>query len=127
EKATKLGGKPQNAIDSKVPLLDPEQKAYLAGGVDGEGCVYASGNQIGITIAHTNLRWLLDIQRMTRGGRIYEHKPRGANWRPCWSLNFEKFESIDILKQILAYLYIKKTKALEALTIVDLEPYKWIL
>ncbi len=121
-----LGHKPTWVKDSKIYSLNLEQRAYLAAAIDGEGCIQIpERRQIGINITQANRKWLEDIQKMTGGGTIYEHG--GRQPRSCWQLNFSKYESIDILRQVLDYLYIKKVKALEVLAVVDLEPYCWVL
>lgn len=90
--------------------LSVEQAAYLAGAIDGEGCISSCGfSSLRVAIANTNRPWLEQLQTWV-GGTIQEHRGR-FNKRPSYSLVLRVEESGEALAQCQPYLILKKKQA----------------
>lgn len=100
-------------------MTNKENLIYLAGLMDGEGCICcinpsAEPNKcklvLEIAITHQpTLQWV----KLLFGGNVYKNvrSPRQNNlWR--WRLN--AVEAVALLKEIIPYLKIKKEEAIEA-------------
>ena len=107
--------------------LAETDKAYLAGLIDGEGCVSIrkwkdKGKYFGYTlcldIANSNpklVKWIVE----NFGGKIYSYKFKNPNHkiRHDWRIYHQR--AADILLTVLPYLVIKKTQALLAIEFRD--------
>lgn len=91
-------------------MLTPEQAAYLAGVIDGEGCITTSGPRgIRLQIANTNRPWLEALREWV-GGTLHEHRGK-FNKRPSFSLSFTIQETQEALAQCQPFLMIKQQQA----------------
>ncbi len=103
--------------------LSETEKAYIAGLLDGEGCLTVgrlkphNGKRehrfiCRILVVNTDLTMMLWLQKTVGDGGIYEYKKAGGeNWKPChrWYLNGQK--SIELIRQVYPYLQIKRRQA----------------
>lgn len=87
---------------------------YLAGFVDGEGCVHIEKDKnyyrCRIFISNTNKNILEKIQEQY-GGSLYEHKKRITNRKTIYHLDFSGEKAQQLIKQIKDKLIIKQTQA----------------
>lgn len=103
--------------------FDKVQLAYLAGIVDGEGHISISRQKSlhcrkgyvhrpVVSISNTQLKLMNRLQAWF-GGHIKTHKLREfMNFKPVYEWNvWSVDEQIDILQNILPYLFLKKTQA----------------
>lgn len=91
-------------------MLTSEQAAYIAGVIDGEGCITTSGlRHFRVQIANTNSEWLEHLARWV-GGTVQEHRGR-FNKRPSFSLSLGVRESQEALRQCQPFLMIKHRQA----------------
>ncbi len=95
--------------------MDVAERAYLAGILDGEGClsVYTREKKYitpTVQISNTKRALLRWIQRRL-GGSIYAYAPRVGNRKQCylWSCAGEKAR--NIVREARPYLVIKKKQA----------------
>jgi hypothetical protein len=100
--------------------LSEAEKGYLAGIIDGEGCIRLSRSKtkrgtptyhIQVIISNTSLtlmNWLV----AKVGGRSYKGSKGEDHWREryCWAMPGNK-RAITFLKEITPYLVIKKPQA----------------
>lgn len=115
-------------------MVTPEQAAYVAGAIDGEGHLGLSKERpdpgVGrvsaryafrASIANTNKAWLEQI-RQWFGGTIYQHRRegRGDNRRDAYDLRFRRSEVRALLAATMPYLLIKKRHAELLLTYFEL-------
>jgi hypothetical protein len=105
-----------------VPELSPENAAYIAGIVDGEGCIYLhTGGFIGrrsyrprwvVTITNTNknlIDWLHD-KIGTGNISLVSSNPLGV--KPCYNYQIASQQNIvALLIQLLPYLKVKRERA----------------
>lgn len=103
-------------------VLTKEQSAYLAGLVDGEGCLdfYKTSNKsctrgftfvARMTITNTNLEALISIAQEIGIGKITK-KPRDGNKRKdAYNLFYSPREVRVLLPFIIPYLRMKKKQA----------------
>lgn len=120
---------------SRLKLLTEGMKGYVAGLIDGEGCIviskcnrYRLGLNCWISIANTSLElmnWLVE----NVGGKAYSKNPRQEpllfNGRVCerlpcynWNVN-ATIEVNELLSQIIPFLVIKKEKAQKCIEITS--------
>lgn len=91
-------------------MLTPEQAAYVAGVIDGEGCITTSGHRgFRVQIANTNRPWLETLSGWV-GGTIHGHRGR-FNKRPSFSLSLTIRESQEALAQCQPFLMLKQQQA----------------
>lgn len=84
--------------------------AYLAGYIDGEGCIRDGNNgSISVSITNTYLPTLKDIQAKW-GGSIQDHAT-GPNCRTAWMYRVQGSEAAAMLEAILPFLWEKKQQA----------------
>ena len=103
-----------NTIDYKI--IDVAELAYIAGLLDGEGCITASIEKNGVlrfqlSITNTNknvIEWLA----IKVGGKVYTRTSKNRNWRTCyiWSLA-GNVRIANFLQVIEKFLIIKKQQA----------------
>jgi len=94
--------------------------AYVAGIVDGEGCISIAHNtrpghkypsfELRVTVTSTDL-WLCQMLRMGFAGRIASKSLETSRRLPCWYWSIERAHAAEFLKLILPYLHIKKPQA----------------
>jgi len=110
----------------RKPNLSPEEWAYLAGIIDGEGSLSFFQARKGsrrfhhpmIKISNTN-RDLIDWLKQRIGGRVYRRKkPR---CKPCWTLTISGYTgTYNVLKGVLPHLVVKRRHAEILLQYADL-------
>jgi hypothetical protein len=95
----------------------PLSLEYIAGFIDGEGCIYIPAHLTAgpkLLVTNTDLEVLSDMQAFFGGlGRIHEHSYSGGferrkrcwNW-VCWNRHAE-----TVLRQVLPYLRLKRRRA----------------
>jgi len=112
--------------EPKVNLLSKTDSAYLAGLIDGEGCIMpVNRNKKGritwrLSIANTNAEVLVWVKYATGCGSLIrkntkekEYHLDSYNWQ-CYSWNAKA-----ILEQTINYMIIKKAKAIELIKDLD--------
>lgn len=89
--------------------------AYLAGFVDGEGCVrWHNGPRLEVTNTHRGA--LEDLQTLV-GGEISNPSAKDSKNRPCWRLILHGVPAEVVLFKLLPWLCIKRQ---QAQTVLDL-------
>lgn len=95
--------------------LSETDRAYIAGFIDGEGCItilknkkgkYSSYYALTLTIAQADKLALEDLSAIIGGGKIYKSKSTDTHF-----LTFAPNDSIFLLKEIRPYLRYKKDQA----------------
>lgn len=87
---------------------DPVEIGYLAGIIDGEGCIHRNGNGWNVDVANNNLAlhaWLLSI-----GGSITDRGGKCLHWRVLSSADV-----LDLLELVEPYLMVKREQAQRAI------------
>jgi len=102
-----------------------EDLAYLAGFIDGEGCIgihhrgKAKGRKptVRVSITNTNKDILIWCQNFIGlGGTLKVHdKNRNSNWKTAYRLEYDCKKAEALLKMIVPYLRVKKEQALLAI------------
>jgi len=105
--------------------LAPEQAAYIAGFIDGEGCITASirkGHMNGLLeISSTDsaiIAWLLGVAGV---GSVRSIRPRRRNSKPqkMWRVSLCSVGSV--LRQTLPFMRVRKVQAELLLKLADYE------
>jgi hypothetical protein len=104
--------------------LTETEKAYLAGLIDGEGCITIikckparraanPSYSLQTFINNTDERMLRYCKEVTGAGSISFNPVslRKPTWKNLWNWNLRKQDTIDFLIQILPYLITKKRQA----------------
>lgn len=91
---------------------------WLAGFIDGDGCVYISKkrnkNRIGfqltlrVEIAQSNKKVLEAIKSDIGFGSNIWNKQRSNKWKDAYALKFSSNQALEILEKIYPYLRVKK-------------------
>ena len=99
----------------KETLKIPREKtklAYMAGLVDGEGCLRINKeDRCSVIITNTDIK-MIEWVKFNFGGIIYLEEREKNNWKSCYTINIRKTK--DILKLLIAikpYLTIKIEQA----------------
>jgi hypothetical protein len=104
--------------------MEKSKLGWIAGIIDGEGCIYFKRNQIKgnrknlsfsltVSVVNTDLRIIKAIADFYKGG-IWTKKAQG-NWKEAYRLTLSSQEGYRLLKDIYPYLISKKERAWLAL------------
>lgn len=111
------------------------EKAYIAGIIDGEGCIHITKKpaskittghwsyQVGIYIGNTDKRMLEFVHRLCGGGLKAHKTPEGC--KQCYELYFTGDRVQELLKDILPYLITKKEQAKNVLALPNYRRRVW--
>lgn len=95
-------------------------KAYLAGFLDGEGTIVIGTHgqvnrlSVRVIIGNTNKEILTNLQELW-GGCLSTRQPQKEGWKACSVLEWSTSKAIEILKEVLPYLKLKKEQSLIAI------------
>ena len=87
--------------------------AYVAGIIDGEGCIYIEHGkkgksiQLSVSVGSSD-RWLCEFLKFSFGGCLYEMKSKTL---PCWKWEIRTRQAGQFLEDISPYLRLKKPQA----------------
>ena len=102
-----------------MKICPPADLTYIAGFVDGEGCITlvprkkkgkCNGYFARISIANTNLEILTWIKSYF-GGCLSLRKRRSPRHKPAWELLFSEIQAEEFVKVIMPWLRIKRRQA----------------
>jgi hypothetical protein len=98
------------------------QLAYLAGLIDGEGCIglhIATNNpqrrinprfQCSLVVTNTHKELLEQLQAVF-GGNIFPRKKQKEHHKQCWKWDAQDLGAYEVCKAVLPYLVIKRRQA----------------
>lgn len=105
--------------------LTETEKAYLAGFIDGEGCIDTTkagssniSKRIRLTITNTNEVILRYIKDLIGFGSFYSLRParyQNQNTKECFVYQVCSLQAVQVLKEVLLYLKVKKGQAILAI------------
>ena len=100
--------------------------AYMAGIVDGEGCISVRkrgkwGNHPQVDVVNTNIE-VLELMKCMFGGCILNHHIKSKTRKKCYVWRQSYLPASETLEQLLPYLIIKKRHALLAIQLVTCAP-----
>jgi hypothetical protein len=101
--------------------ISNEDKSYIAGLFDGEGCVHIGGRRhnssynLEVSIANTNLE-VLEWIKSIFGGYVKTHKKAKEYHTQCYSWRVVSKQASEFLECIYSYMRIKKPQADAAIT-----------
>jgi hypothetical protein len=118
-KLSRLRLRTKNSFFQEKVQLSETQKAYIAGAIDGEGCVSFSRNTKKryitplVVIANTNLKWIQSFKIDTKVGSVSEHKTHlwKKNWKPVYNYRLSSEKARWILREVFPYLRLKREQA----------------
>ena len=100
----------------KINRLTPEEAAYLAGLIDGEGTitltrVHRGENRRLVVSVSNNDRCLLDFVRTSIGaGRITNKRTYSARHAPSFAYQISSRQALDLLRHVVPYLKTYRAK-----------------
>jgi hypothetical protein len=113
----------------RLKRLEPDMAAYIAGLVDGEGCLYASvrrrravNNVSGLRVDFEKslsvgmtdravIEWLVEVTGLGTGRRA-NHRSRHPNHRPMWEWRLQgALQLAELLRAIRPWLRVKAGQA----------------
>ena len=99
-----------------IPQSHPDLIPYLAGFIDGEGCL-TFNRQKGersartlLAVANTDRR-PLDLFAATFGGRIHAPRPAAGRWRVVYQWHLYAGDLLPFLPRLIPHLIVKRTQA----------------
>ncbi len=104
-----------------------EKIIYLAGIVDGEGCIrIRKGNRLPYPHYSPSIRIemtdIIPIKQMSDvfGGNYYTYPPRKEHYKVVYQYDCHNTQRVNIiLKSLLPYLQVKKQQAIEVLNFIE--------
>lgn len=104
-----------------------EQKAYMAGIIDGEGTIrikktFQKVRPCYVGLVKIEMTNVGPIELMSKyfGGNYYTYGPRKENWKTTYTYSTNHSERVyTILKELLPYLEIKKQQALAVIHFLE--------
>lgn len=129
----------QEDIKKTIKRMSLEECSWLAGVIDGEGSIgfYDYGKQgrrVFIQVANTNEAFVTHVRAIVGAGssimRCYYTSKLANDPRKLpiyqWGLK-GSIRCVEVLKQIVPYLIIKKTKALNIIKEIERNPFgRWV-
>ena len=111
-------------------MSDKAKHSYLAGIIDGEGCITIGAGQRETCVNYNALllvqntsKKLIDWLQHNFGGHVYLSKKETSKTKTAWMWRFTKKKDIElILLAILPYLVVKREQAKILLNFVRMEP-----
>src|SRR5262252_6773069 len=101
---------------SHLEALSETEVAYIAGIVDGEGCVMLTTNQnctqlsVQVTMTHQPvIVWL--AERLATKVSQYKSSPKPAHHKPQYSVKIVGRRAVALLARLLPYLIVKEPQA----------------
>ncbi len=103
--------------------LSETQKAYIAGFIDGEGCITISRNKSKskawefdfhprILVTNSDIDVIFFLHDLTGIGCVYRYeKAWQSKWKPIHRWQISTNEAINLINAIMPYLHIKKEVA----------------
>lgn len=97
--------------------MDEVTRAYIAGLVDGEGCISISRDRRGVSyhlrveISMVN-KSVIQFLHNSLGGGFYRHNKARGRQREDWSWRVFGQRAYNVLKLLLPYLRVKKANAM---------------
>ncbi len=109
--------------------------AYVAGIIDGEGCISFSGNPtksshynyILVQVVNTN-EWLIRWLHMAFGGRFHlrkDKREKAKGWKPTYQWSIGSMDALKFLELVYPYLKIKKPQAEIAIKYLEMRGQKY--
>jgi O-phosphoseryl-tRNA(Cys) synthetase len=100
----------------KVKKLTPEEAAYLAGVIDGEGTISLTRKhrgehrQLMVSISNTEQPLLKYVKKIIGAGRITNKRTYQINHTPSVTYAISNRQALDVLEQVRPYLKTYKAK-----------------
>lgn len=107
--------------------MTPEERAYVAGIVDGEGTVsfYKNGGgncyTILVKVPNTDRGLIAYLHTIVPGGYISNVPPRKPQHKPSFWLKWQSGRAADLLREIRPYLRVKAAQADLVMELQDLK------
>lgn len=98
--------------------LTDKERAYIAGIIDGEGCIIATSDPkvtFHVGVVHTSTRLLNYLQKTTNSGSVYNATPSTLGSKPVYEWRVGSDDASCLLLMLLPYLIVKKEEAEVAL------------
>jgi len=101
---------------NRLPNWTKTETAYIAGIVDGEGCIgiyrrWNRGYFIQITITNTDKTLLSWLSRKLRANAVKALNDKRPNNRATFSVTVDRVRAFDVLQRIQPYLKVKARQA----------------
>lgn len=103
-------------ITPKLPSWTETETAYIAGIVDGEGCIgiynrWNRGYFIQLTITNTDKQFLKWVSKMMNGNMVKPITDRRPKNKPSFQMTLDRLRAFEVLIRIQPFLRIKTKQA----------------
>lgn len=95
-------------IPDALPLSET-QSAWLAGLLDGEGCIDTTRNSPRLRCKMSDHDIILRAASLIPGARIHTEPPRQAHHKPCLVMQVHGDAAVGVMRAVLPYLGARRT------------------
>lgn len=95
-------------LPEALPLSEI-QAAWLAGILDGEGCLDFTRQSPRVRVKMTDHDLILRVATMLPGARIHHEAPRQPHHKPCLVVQVHGDAAVSALRSVLPYLSSRRT------------------
>ena len=124
----RLAARKQRAdkLRSEMSVISDTEAAYLAGLIDGEGCIFINkvrtrnsskgskrglSYRSGVAIAMTRLIVLKWVKRIVKAGKIRVYRKPAKNRHQAWRWSLWSLQASALLKRLLPFFVLKRRHA----------------
>ena len=103
--------------------MKKEDLIYVAGLIDGDGCITTSFQSFRLTLSNTDKRMILWLQRTFGGNVNNQHLPENPKWNPSWKWVICAKEDLKTFLELISpYLKFKREQAILVLNFLRKYP-----
>jgi hypothetical protein len=107
---------PENSIKAQLPPWSQIESAYIAGIVDGEGCIgiYLKKNRgylIQLTIVNTHKELLVWLGKMFHANACKSLPDKRPRNKQSFAITVDRMRAFKVLQRIQPYLIVKRKQA----------------
>jgi hypothetical protein len=89
--------------------LTPEQSAWLAGLVDGEGCLDSPRGNPRLRIKMSDHDVVIRASTIMHGSKLHQETPRESHHKPCMVVQIHGEAAVAVMRAILPHLGARRT------------------
>ncbi len=98
-----------------MSIITEIEKGWVAGIIDGEGCIWENNNRPMLEVFNTDIRMLQKLKELFDGGIYNSTRLDRPNSKPCWRWTLTGNKARYCLNMILPFLIIKGEKTIKIL------------
>lgn len=112
------------AIESGSPNIDASDRAWLAGVIDGEGCIHLPlGEHFGLhlSVTQANLPFLEKVKAAAKGRGSIQDVRYTRTGKPYWRWHVMAQQAAELLRDIFPWLVVKRNQAALGIELIAIQ------